>query len=79
MQTLKLQTIYSESVYNFPEFNQFIGEEVEITIKKIKHKKANSKYMVISELQKIVQLYNTNNFSLSEELIKDRKKESNNE
>jgi hypothetical protein len=79
MQTLKLQTIFSENVYNYPEFNQFIGEEVEITIKKIKHKNENSKSKVITELQQIVQLYNINKFSLSEELIQDRKKESNNE
>jgi hypothetical protein len=79
MQTLKLQTIFTNNIYSYPEFNQFIGEEVEITIKKIKHKRDNSKLEIISDIQNVVKQYNSEGKSLSEELIKDRRIESKNE
>ncbi|MFH1052724.1 MAG: hypothetical protein V1779_17525 [bacterium] len=79
MTTLTLRTVLNDNTFSSPELSNFIGEEVEIVVKKIRKKRKKSFDQVVAEIQELVRKHNPDNRELSTELIQERRREAMNE
>ena len=72
MTTYKLRTTLTNTTFNIPEINSFIGEEVEIIIKK---RKKSFQETNLEEALTLIKKYIPKDVSLSQELISERRQE----
>jgi hypothetical protein len=79
MTTLTLRTVLNDNTFSSPELSNFIGEEVEIVVKKIRKRRKKDIEKAMKEIHELVRRHNPENRQLSEELIRERRKEAMNE
>ena len=79
MTTVTLRTVLKDNTFTSPELSNFIGEEVEIVVKKIRKKRKKSFDQVVAEIQELVRSRIPEGVDLSSELIQERRREAMNE
>jgi|GEM_PF-4837702 len=79
MTTLTLRTVLKDNSFSSPELSNFIGEEVEIVVKKIRNRRKKSFDQVVAEIQELVRSRVPEGIDLSTELIQERRREAMNE
>ncbi len=79
MTSLTIRTKISDTSFSSPELKKFLGDEVEIVIKKIAGKRKKDLNKAITKIHEMVRKHVPEGVELSSDLIRERRREAINE